>query len=99
MAASPTDSRRDVADALKALLLRIADQYQADQTELRSKFPTMLGLPPGLDIDPDIIRDFTESGTYAQAVDDYIRSRTEENLLVTVLRLLRALLPGLLAGL
>jgi len=94
MAASPTDSRRDVEDALKALLLRIADQYQADQTELRSKFPTMLGLPPGLDIDPDIIRDFTESGTYAQAVDDYIRSRTEENLVVSVMRLLRALLPA-----
>ena len=93
MTNSQTDTRRQVADALTALLLKVADDYQIEQTELRGKFPTMLGLPPALDVDPDIIRDFTESGTYKQAIDDYIRGRTEENLVITVLRLLRALLP------
>ena len=99
MADSPTDSRREVADALKALLLKLADQYQADQTELRKKFPTMLGLPPALDVDPDMIRDFTQSGTYKQAIDDYVRGRTEENIVTTVLRLLQALLPAVFGGL
>ncbi len=99
MTDSRNDSRREVADALTALLLKLADQYQLEQTELRGKFPTMLGLPAALDVDPDIIRDFTESGTYKQAIDDYIRGRTEENLVVTVLRLLRALLPAALGGL
>lgn len=93
MTNSQTDTRREVADALTALLLKVADDYQIEQTELRKKFPTMLGLPPALDVDPDMIRDFTESGTYKQALQDYVTHRTEENLVVTVLRLLRALLP------
>ena len=94
MADSPTDSRRQVAHALNALLLKLADQYQVDQTELRRKFPAMLSLPPALDVDPDMIRDFTQSRTYKQAIDDYIRGRTEENIVITVLRLLQALLPA-----
>ena len=94
MADSATDSRRQVADALNTLLLKLADQYQVDQTELRSKLPAMLCLPPALDVDPDMIRDFTRSGTYKQAIDDYVRGRTEENIVVTVLRLLQALLPA-----
>ena len=99
MADSPTDSRREVADALNNLLLKLADQYQADQAELRRKFPAMLSLPPALDVDPDMIRDFTQSRTYRQAIDDYIRGRTEENIVVTVLRLLQALLPAAFGGL
>jgi len=94
MADSTTDSHREVAHALNALLLKLADQYQTDQAELHRKFPTMLGLPPALDVDPDMIRDFTQSRTYRQAIDDYIRGRTEENIVVTVLRLLQALLPA-----
>lgn len=92
-------ARHEVADALKTLLEKLADDLQTEQTELRRKFPAMTGLPPAQDVDPDMIRDFAESGTYKQAVQDYVLGRTEENIVITVLRLLQALLPAIFTGL
>jgi hypothetical protein len=92
------DTRRELADAVENLILKFADDIRAQQKELHRMFPRMSALPPSLNVDPDLISDFTESHTYKQAVEDYLRARTQENLVVTVLRLLRALIPTVLGG-
>lgn len=98
MADAGADTRRELADALENVILKAAADVRAQQQELRRKFPKMSALPPPLDVDPELISDFTESRAYEQAVQDYIRGRTAENLVVTVLRLLRDLAPPVFGG-
>ena len=93
------DTRKQVAEAVDNLLLRVTDDIRARQDELRRKYPRMTALPPPVQIDPNLIRDFTQTQAYREAVDDYLHGRTAENLVVTVFRLLRALAPAVFDGL
>jgi len=98
MADPRPDTRRELADAVDNVILKVADDVRAQQQELRRKFPRMSALPPPLNVDPDLISDFSDSRAFKQAVEDYIRGRTEENLVVTVLRLLRDIAPAVFGG-
>lgn len=95
---SAEETRRDVAEALTTLLHKTADATQAEQAELARKFPAMTSQPPPVDVNPEAIRDFTQSEAYRQAVEAYVQGRTEQHIIVTALRLLRSLIPGLLGG-
>jgi hypothetical protein len=88
-------ARTEAAGALTQFLTRTADAIDAEQR----KFPAMSSLPKPLDVDPGVISDFTTSAAYKQAVEDYISGRVEQNLLITVLQMLRGLLPGIFGGL
>ena len=94
MTNSAPDTRRKLADAVDDLLNKLADDIFAQQQELHRKFPRLTSLPRPLDVDPSLITDFTKSPAYKQAVEDYVRGRTEENIVVTVLRRLRAVIPS-----
>jgi len=95
---SAEETRRDVAEALTTLLNRAADAVQAEQTEVARKFPAMTSQPRPVDVNPEAIRDFTQSEAYRQAVEAYVRGRAEQHIIVTALRLLQGLLPRLLRG-
>ncbi len=94
---TPTDSdpvaraKRDEGEAFRNYLEKHADVLDA----IQRTFPVMSSLPKPLQVDPDVITDFTVSAAYKQAVEDYVAGRSEQNLLVTVLRLLRGLIPNL----
>jgi len=93
------ESRRKTTQALENLLLQTARDIRLQQQELKLKFPRMVSLPPPLQVNPDIIEEFTRSSVYREALDDYIQGRTRENVVVAVLRLLRPLAPMLFRGL
>jgi len=88
-------ARSEAAAALTSYLEKTAEAIDAEQR----KFPAMSSLPKPLDIDPDMIGDFTLSAAYKQAVEDYVAGRVEQNLLITVLKMLRGLVPALFGGL
>ncbi len=87
-------ARRQLADAVQTVLERTADVIDAEQ----QKFPAMSSLPKPLQVNPDVISDFTLSPAYRQAVEDYVAGRVEQNLLITVLQMLRPLLPAIFVG-
>jgi hypothetical protein len=68
----------------------MAEAIDAEQ----QMFPAMSSLPKPLQVDPDVISDFTLSPSYQQAVEDYVTGRMEQNLLITVLQRLRSLAPA-----
>ncbi|NQT21696.1 MAG: hypothetical protein HQ592_18465 [Planctomycetes bacterium] len=98
MTDSTPDTRRKLADALDDFLYKHGDDVLAQQQERYWKFPRLSSLPQPLNVDPNLIADFTKSDAYKKAVDDYLNARTEENIVVTVLRLLRALIPSVLGS-
>jgi hypothetical protein len=95
---SAEEARRAVSDALTNLLEKTAAAVQTEQDEQRRKFPGMSGLPPPVSVNADVIQDFVGSPTYRQAMEAYVAGRSEQNLIVTVVRLLRELLPAVFGG-
>jgi len=77
-----------------AVVRQTAAVLATEQEELKRRFPAMAHQPGAIGLDPTVIRDFTESEEYAQAVDAYIAGRLEVNLLVRVLELLSRIAPA-----
>lgn len=87
------DNRRKLADMVTQTVRQTADVIEAEQTELKRRFPAMAHQAAPVMLDPTVIRDFTQSEEYRKAVDAYIAGRLEVNLLVKVLELLQQIAP------
>ncbi|MHC4984215.1 MAG: hypothetical protein ACYTF6_13745 [Planctomycetota bacterium] len=88
------DSRRELSDMVTAAVEQTAKVLQAEQDELRQRFPAMAHQPKPIGLDPAVIRDFVESKEYREAIEAYIAGRLEVNLLVRVMELLAKIAPA-----
>ena len=87
------EGRRKLADLVTSAVEQTAAVLRAEQAELRRRFPAMAHLPKPIGLDPSIIRDFTKSQEYCEAIEAYLAGRLEVNLLTKVLELLAEIAP------
>ena len=92
-APSPETKRRELADLVTSTVKQTADVIEEERKELYRRFPAMSHQPDAVLVDPSVIRDFTESPEYRQAIEAYIEGRLGVNILVKVLDLLEQLAP------
>ncbi len=88
-----TEDRRKLADLVTATVEQTAKIMEAEQKELRRRFPAMANQPNPVNVEPQAIRDFTQSDEYRQAIEAYLAGRLEVNLLVRILALLSQVAP------
>ncbi len=86
-------NRQKLADLVTAAVQQTATILVEEQKALAKRFPAMAHQPAPVTIDPAVIRDFTQSDEYRQAVEAYVAGRLEVNLLVKVLELLQQIAP------
>jgi predicted P-loop ATPase/GTPase len=87
------ENRRKLADMVTQTVRQTAQVIEEEQKELQRRFPAMAHQPAPVMLDPSVIRDFTESQEYKQAIEAYIAGRLEVNLLVRILELLEMVAP------
>ena len=87
------DNRRKLAEMVTAVVEQTADVIDREQQELKRLFPAMAHQTMPTRLDPSVIRDFSESQEYREAVEAYIAGRLEVNLLVKALELLEKIAP------
>lgn len=92
------EARYEAAETLTDLLKKAAKAIEAERTELQENFPAMASLPDPINVDPNVITDFTQSEAYKKALEDYVVGRCEQNIIVTVVQLLRGLIPTVFGG-
>lgn len=86
-------NRRKLADLVTAAVQQSAQVIEEEQKELKHRFPAMAHQAAPAMLDPAVVRDFTQSQEYRQAIEAYIAGRLEVNLLVRVLELLQKVAP------
>lgn len=87
------ENRRKLADMVTQAVKQTADVIEAEQAELKRRFPAMAHQAAPVMLEPSVIRDFTQSDAYREALDAYVAGRLEVNLLVRVLELLQQVAP------
>lgn len=87
------ENRRKLADLVTAAVQQTADVLETEQEALRQRFPAMASMPEPIGLDPTVIRDFSQSQKYRDAIEAYIAGRLEVNLLVRVMEMLAEIAP------
>jgi hypothetical protein len=87
------ENRRKLADMVTQAVRQTAEVIEAEQAQLKRRFPAMAHQAAPVMLQPSVIKDFTRSDTYREAVEAYIAGRLEVNLLVRVLELLQQVAP------
>jgi len=88
--------RKATARIVTAALEATAESADMERAALAHKYPAQ-PMPLGLHLEPEDLRAFTRSESYAALVDRYVRGETVGLLIVHVVRLLKKDLPALFA--
>ena len=87
------ENRRRLARLVTESLRQVARIIRIEQDELHRRFPDMAGHSPPVDLNPQVILDYTRSDEYRRAVEAYVSGTLDVNLLVRIMESLERIAP------